>query len=327
MITRRLNDSSVDIAIAAEIVAKGGLVAFPTETVYGLGADATDPVATAKIYAAKGRPSFNPLIAHVADLDAALNEGVFDRHALALAKAFWPGPLTLVVPVREGGTVCELARAGLSSVALRVPSNRIAHDLLKAIGRPVAAPSANRSGHVSPTTPAHVLADLDSAVDAVIDGGGCNIGIESTIVACVDGGVHLLRTGGITRQDIIHVLGRPLDEAKAGDDEAPQAPGSLAAHYAPRASVRLNAEFVNPGEALLAFGPELPRNAGKAGTILNLSQTGDLIEAAANLYHYLRSLDATRPTGIAVAPIPAYGLGEALGDRLKRAAAGSSVKQ
>lgn len=320
--TRRL-PAGTDRAIrdAADILASGGLVAFPTETVYGLGADATDGRAVAGIYAAKGRPSFNPLIAHVPDIDAAEALALVDPVSRALAERFWPGPLTLVLDRRPGCPVSELATAGLATLALRVPDHPVARDLLAAVGRPVAAPSANRSGHVSPTTADDVLADLDGRIDAVLDGGPTTVGVESTIVRVAGGSVLLLRPGGVTRGEIEAVTGRPvavpLDEAS----DRPIAPGLLASHYAPAAAVRLDARAVEPGEALLAFGPVPLPGAEAAVAVVNLSPAGDLREAAAGLFRALRTLDASGAARIAVAPIPTEGLGEAIADRLRRAAA------
>jgi L-threonylcarbamoyladenylate synthase len=318
--TRRLAADAEGIAEAARLLREGGLVALPTETVYGLAADATSGKAVAGIYAAKERPSFNPLIAHLPSLDAARREGLFDANALTLAKAFWPGPLTLVVPVSSGCTISELARAGLDSVALRVPAHPLAHAVLEAAGRPIAAPSANRSGRVSATSAAHVLADLDGRIDAVLDAGPTSIGVESTIVACLDGAPKLLRPGGVPRAAIEGVIGRSLVLAgEAG--AAPISPGLLASHYAPAARVRLEAaEGPRPGEAWLGFGPEHAGFTAPA-IALNLSATGDLAEAAANLFGYMRQLDAQGPAAIAIVPIPEHGLGEAINDRLRRAAA------
>ncbi|KQT13782.1 translation factor Sua5 [Methylobacterium sp. Leaf399] len=318
--TLRLAADRDGLAQGARLLAAGRLVAFPTETVYGLGADATDPRAVAAIYAAKARPRFNPLIAHVASLEAALREGRFDETALALARAFWPGPLTLVVPATAGATVCDLARAGLASVALRVPGSGIARDLLAAVGRPVAAPSANRSGRVSPTSAADVLADLDGRIAAVIDGGPAAVGVESTVVACLGGPPRLLRPGGVTREDVARVLGLAL-EGREDDPDAPLSPGLLASHYAPRARVRLDARSLQPGEAVLLFGPNRPAGLSAAVASVNLSPSGDLAEAAAGLFAALRRLDASHAAVIAVAPIPHAGLGEAINDRLARAAA------
>lgn len=318
--TRRVGAEGIEAA--TERLAAGGLVAFPTETVYGLGADATNSEAVARLYAAKGRPAFNPLIAHVPDAAAARALARFDADAARLAEAFWPGPLTLVLPKAVGCPVAELATAGLDSLAVRVPAHPVAQKILVRFGRPVVAPSANRSGHVSPTTAAHVFADLDGRVDLIVDGGATPVGVESTIVACL-GEPVLLRPGGLARETVERVLGRPLTEAAAGGDteDAPLAPGMLASHYAPQARLRLNAGHVAPGEALLAFGPAPPRGAEAAAMALNLSPRGDVIEAAANLFSYLRRLDATGVKTIAVMPIPQQGLGEAINDRLQRAAA------
>jgi len=317
--TRHLEASEAGIAEAAALLRQGGLVALPTETVYGLAADATSGTAVASIYAAKERPSFNPLIAHLPDLAAARRQGLFDANALALAKAFWPGPLTLVVPTSPGCEVSELARAGLNSVALRVPSHPVARAVLQAAGRPIAAPSANRSGRVSATSAAHVLVDLDGRIDAVLDAGPTQVGVESTIVACLDGAPRLLRPGGVPRAAIEGVIGRALVLAgEAG--AAPISPGLLASHYAPAARVRLEAEAPRPGEAWLGFGPE-PEGSSESAASLNLSLTGDLSEAAANLFGHLRRLDAQGVAAIAVASIPMQGLGEAINDRLRRAAA------
>ena len=318
--TERLPADAAGLARAAALLAAGRLVALPTETVYGLGADATDPAAVAGIYAAKERPSFNPLIAHLPTREAALAEGVFDDHALKLAKNFWPGPLTLVVPVAPGGTVCELARAGLDSVALRVPGHGLARDLLARVGRPVAAPSANRSGRVSPTRADHVLADLDGRIAAILDGGDCPVGVESSVVACLGGPPRLLRPGGVTREALAAVLGvRPETGGEAG--AKPVGPGLLASHYAPRAAVRLDAARIVPGEAVLLFGAFRPEGLEAARAVETLSEAGDAREAAARLFSALRRLDASGAATIAVAPVPEAGLGEAINDRLRRAAA------
>jgi len=315
--TRVLKADHDGIAAAARCLTAGGLVAFPTETVYGLGADAANGGAVARVYAAKGRPAFNPLIAHVADAAAARRLAVFDPAAEALATAFWPGPLTLVLPKRPDCPVSDLALAGLDSIALRVPDHPVAHALLEAFGGPVVAPSANRSGHVSPTTAAHVLSDLRGRIDLVIDGGAADVGVESTIVSCL-GEPTLLRPGGLPRAEIERMLGRSLAMAAVpSDDEAPLAPGMLSSHYAPKARLRLDADHIEPGEALLAFGPA----PAHTGAMLNLSSTGDLIEAAANLFSHLRALDASGAKNIAVMTIPHEGLGEAINDRLARAAA------
>jgi L-threonylcarbamoyladenylate synthase len=307
---------------AARTLAAGGLVAFPTETVYGLGADATDGAAVARLYEAKDRPSFNPLIAHVADAAAARALARFDSGAQRLAAAFWPGPLTLVLPKRADCPVAELATAGLDTIAVRVPSHPIARAILMAFGRPVVAPSANRSGHVSPTTAQHVLADLRGRIELILDGGPTPMGLESTIIACLDRPV-LLRPGALPRTDIerLVALAEPPRSATPAPhvDDLPIAPGALASHYAPRAPLRLNARHVEAHEALLAFGPTAVEGAARA--VLNLSPRGDLIEAAANLFSHLRALDASGAAAIAVMPVPRAGLGEAINDRLERAAA------
>lgn len=316
-ITTRLAQASTDaIGEAARILARGGLVAFPTETVYGLGADATDGEAVARLYAAKGRPSFNPLIAHMPDLAAARWLARFNRDAQALAEAFWPGPLTLVLPKTIDCPVADLATAGLDTIAVRVPNHATARDLLATFKKPIVAPSANRSGHVSPTLARHVLDDLAGRVDLILDGGPTTVGLESTIVACIDTPT-LLRPGGLARADIERVLGRLLANGPA-QEAAPLAPGMLASHYAPKARLRLDATSVQSGEVLLAFGPVPP--AMRQARTLNLSERGDLVEAAANLFSHLRALDRDA-TAIAVMPIPHEDLGEGINDRLKRAAA------
>jgi L-threonylcarbamoyladenylate synthase len=314
------------------VLAAGGLVAFPTETVYGLGADATNDKAVAKLYAVKERPAFNPLIAHVADLAAATRLAVFDDAALHLARAFWPGPLTLVLPKTAHCPVGLLATAGLDTIAVRVPSHPVAREILAAFAKPVVAPSANRSGKLSPTTAQHVLNDLRDRIDLLVNDGPAPLGIESTIVACLDGPV-LLRPGAIDRDAIEKVLGfavaapgrtarRRAGTTRPGPARgAPLAPGMLASHYAPQTPLRINAKEVAPGEALLAFGADLPPGAGAAAATLNLSARGDLAEAAANLFSHLRSLDTEAATAIAVVPIPDRGLGEAINDRLRHAAA------
>lgn len=318
--TLRLSVDPAGLDAAARLLRSGQLVAIPTETVYGLAADATDPAAVARIFAAKERPRFNPLIAHVADEAAARRAGIFDEAASRLAWAFWPGPLTLVVPATPGGSVCGLARAGLDSLALRVPGDARARDLIAEVGRPLAAPSANRSGRVSPTSADHVLADLDGRIAAVLDSGPTPVGIESTVVACLAGRVRLLRPGGITRDQIAAVLGAE-PEVHAQSDARPVGPGLLASHYAPNARVRLAAKSIAPGEAALIFGAARPFGLNEAAAIENLSEAGSLPEAAANLFGALRRLDASGAAVIAVVPIPEEGLGEALNDRLSRAAA------
>ncbi len=320
--TRILPAGEAGAEVAARTLAAGGLVAFPTETVYGLGADAANAAAIAHLYAAKGRPAFNPLIAHVADLKAARRIGRFDARALKLAEAFWPGPLTLVVPKTEGCPVADLATAGLDTVAIRIPAHPVAQAILRAFGGAVVAPSANISGHVSPTLAAHVDSDLAGRIDLIVDGGPVAVGVESTIVGCFNAPM-LLRPGGLSRERIEAVLGAPLARPPMeveSDDSQPLAPGMLASHYAPRANVRLDAREVMPGEALLAFGPSRLPGIDGAAAVMNLSPTGDLDEAAANLFGYLRALDAQSPRSIAVMPIPEEDLGEAINDRLRRAA-------
>jgi L-threonylcarbamoyladenylate synthase len=297
---------------AAAALIGGKLVAFPTETVYGLGADATQDQAVAQVFAAKNRPSFNPLIVHVASLDEAVALGEFGEEASELAKLFWPGPLTLVVRRRKGCAVSLLASAGLPTLALRVPKHPLAQALLKAARRPIVAPSANPSGRISPTTAAHVQEGLGEKVSLILDGGPSEIGLESTIVGFPGDRATLLRPGGLAREDIERALGRKL--GSGGDAKKPSAPGQLESHYAPRARLRLNAEAPQEGEAYLAFG-EAP------AARFNLSAKGDLVEAAANLFRLLHELDAAGSEVIAVAPIPAHGLGEAINDRLVRAAA------
>ena len=320
--TRLMHAGPEAVAAAARCLRDGGLVGFPTETVYGLGADAANPAAIARLYEAKGRPAFNPLIAHVGDLKAAEAIARFDSQARALAQAFWPGPLTLVLPQAPNCPVADLATAGLDTVAVRIPSHGVARALLQAFGGAVVAPSANRSGHVSPTTAAHVQADLDGRIDLILDGGPVEVGVESTIIGCFDEPV-LLRAGGLPREAIERLLGRALLAPQEPDADSPHplAPGMLASHYAPRARVRLQATDVRPGEALLAFGPEALPGLDKAVAVMNLSESGDLAEAATRLFGYLRALDTSGAAGIAVMPVPGHGLGEAINDRLRRAAA------
>lgn len=302
---------------AGEILRAGGLVAFPTETVYGLGGDATNANAVARIFEAKGRPSFNPLIVHVTSSAAAERLGIMTDTARALAKAFWPGPLTLVLERAPGCPVADLASAGLSTLALRVPAHETAQALLKAAGRPLAAPSANRSGRISATQAHHVAEDLGGSVGLILDAGACPHGLESTVVDASGEKAVLLRPGAVTVEALQHVLGTEV--LRAGDMSAkPHSPGQMLSHYAPSAPLRLDAMDVRDGEALLAFGPHV---SPSKGTVLNLSASGDLVEAAANLFAYLRKLDAAHPAGIAVMPVPHDGLGEAINDRLRRAAA------
>ena len=301
---------------AAKVLAEGGVVAFPTETVYGLGADATNADAVLSVFEMKGRPRFNPLIAHVADRETAEAHGEFNEAARRLADAFWPGPLTIVLKKRAESDICDLVSAGLETIALRVPANETARELLHAANCPVAAPSANRAGHVSPTTAAHVEADLGDAPALILDAGQTTVGLESTVVDVNGPDPLLLRPGGISREDIEQVLGMNLGEAVPGNQ--PSSPGQLVSHYAPKAGIRLNADMVEPGEALLAFGPTpLPTD----GPMVNLSPKGNVHEAATRLFAALRELDASGCEGIAVMPIPDDGLGEAINDRLSRAAA------
>lgn len=305
------NDPTV--AEAARCVAAGQPVAVPTETVYGLAADATNPAAVAAVYAAKGRPSFNPLIVHVPDLAAAQRIGRFDALAQRLAAAFWPGPLTIVVPLREDAGIAALATAGLDTVALRVPAHRAMQAVLAASGKPLAAPSANPSGRISPTSAAHVAAGLGDRVALILDDGPTTAGIESTIVALTDGAVLLLRPGPITAEALSAALGVRVDTVAVTDDAAPSAPGQLTSHYAPTKPVRLNATSFAEDEFAIGFGPV-------AGTV-TLSAQGNLVEAAARLFDLLHQADASDLSRIAIAPIPDDGLGQAINDRLRRAAA------
>ena len=307
------------IAAAVAALSRGESVGMPTETVYGLAADACNADAVAAVFAAKDRPRFNPLIVHVASPDAARAVAALADPASRLAAAFWPGAMTLVAPKRLEAAISDLVTAGLDTVAVRVPSHPVAHELLAAFGRPVAAPSANRSGHVSATTAAHVIADLGDAVSVVLDAGPTPIGVESTVVGFAGDEATLLRPGGIPRADVERVLGRRL-LAPVVDPGAPLAPGMLPSHYAPAARLRLAATEVGPGEALLAFGPTLPIGAENAVETVNLSPSGDVGEAATRFFAALRRLDRAAET-IAVAPIPDEGLGEAINDRLRRAAA------
>ena len=310
--TQLLPADDAGVRRAAVLLREGLLVAFPTETVYGLGGDATNDRAVAAIFQAKGRPRFNPLIVHLPGLAEAEALAVFDDRARAVAAAFWPGPLTLVLPLRPDAGLSPLVTAGLQTVALRVPAHPLARALLRAVGRPVAAPSANPSGRVSPTRAAHVLDGLSGRIAAVLDGGACAVGVESTILGLA-GPPALLRPGGIPAEALEAALGQRL--AIGGSAEKPSAPGQLASHYAPAAAVRLGAHAAETGEILVGFGP--------VKGDLSLSETGDMVEAAANLFHILREADALAgPAGrIAFAPVPDHGLGRAINDRLRRAAA------
>jgi L-threonylcarbamoyladenylate synthase len=302
------------IAHAAALLRGGQLIAFPTETVYGLGGDATNERAVAAIFAAKGRPRFNPLILHVPGLKEAEAVAVFDDRARRAAARFWPGPLTLVLPRRADSGIALLASAGLDTVAIRVPHHPVAQALLRATGRPIAAPSANRSGRVSPTEAAHVAAELGDRVALIIDGGRTQVGIESTVLDLSGETPGLLRSGGVTVEQLTEFLG-PIAEPGA---DLPRSPGMLPSHYAPSLPLRLEAVGFRPDEALLAFGPDAPPGFAE---VLWLSRSGDLAEAAANLFAMLRRLDRPPFTGIAVMPIPERGLGRAINDRLRRAAA------
>jgi len=311
-------DDAAGIEAAAAAIAAGALVAMPTETVYGLAADATNPEAVARIFAAKGRPRFNPLIVHVPSMEAAGRIAILPPAARRLAAAFWPGPLTMVLKSAPDSGIAEIVTAGLDTVAVRVPAHPVAQALLARTGRPLAAPSANRSGHISATDADHVVADLGDAVAVILDAGPTPLGIESTIVAVSEAGVELLRPGGVSRGDIERAIGAPLRNAHA-DAAAPRAPGMLERHYAPAAALRLNARDVRPGEALLAFGLPLPPGADRAKAVVNISEKGDLVEAAARFFSALRTLDRAADR-IAAMPIPEEGLGEAINDRLRRGA-------
>lgn len=300
---------------AADLLQAGEVVAFPTETVYGLGADATNDRAAARIFEVKGRPSFNPLIVHFENLEAAAHEVEINPWAEALADAFWPGPLTMVLPRRPDSRISLLCSAGLPTLAVRVPRHEIGQSLLRATQRPLAAPSANASGKISPTSAAHVAASLGNRVPLILDGGDCEVGLESTVIDLSGEQPVILRPGGITRSQLERVLG-PVDEAGAGSDI--KSPGMMTSHYAPALPIRLGARHVEANEALLAFGPAPIK--GSAITE-NLSPSGDLAEAAANLFSLLHKLDRENLEGIAVMPIPEEGLGIAINDRLVRAAA------
>ncbi len=314
-----LPPDETSLARAAEHLQGGGLVAFPTETVYGLGGDATNPKAVAAIFEAKARPTFNPLIVHVKDLAAAEDLGTFNAAARAVADAFWPGPLSVVVPRRSGG-VCDLACAGGETVALRVPAHPVAHALLEKAGLPLAAPSANPSGRLSPTTAQHVADGLPQTDLLIIDGGPCTLGLESTVVACTDDQtIRLLRNGAVSCEDLAARFGDIVDATQPDSDHVPS-PGMLARHYAPRVPLRLDAHTVDADEALLAFGPN-PLSG--AVTTLNLSASGDLKEAAANLFAMLHALEHSGARRIAAMRVPNHGLGRAINDRLQRGAAGS----
>ncbi|MES2665450.1 MAG: L-threonylcarbamoyladenylate synthase [Pseudomonadota bacterium] len=312
MITETLPPDAAGLARAAALLHGGDLVAFPTETVYGLGGDARSDIAVARIFEAKGRPRFNPLIVHVPDLAAAQTVALFDDRARAVAAAFWPGPLTLVLPLRHDAGLSPLVTAGLDTVAVRIPAHPLAQALLRAFGGPLAAPSANPSGRVSPTRASHVTDGLSGCIAAVVQGGPCAVGVESTILG-LDGPPGLLRPGGVPAEALEALLGHPLNQG--GNAEKPTAPGQLASHYAPGAAVRLNAAAKDGAEVFVGFGP--------MQADLSLSPGGDLVQAAAALFHTLRAADLLAgPQGrIAFAPVPEQGLGRAINDRLRRAAA------
>jgi len=325
--TQILAATPENIIKSANLLRTGGLVAFPTETVYGLGANATDGKAIAKIYEAKGRPSFNPLISHGSSLEMLLPEAEFDDRALSLADKFWPGPLTMILPRKISGKISDLACAGLSTIALRIPSHKIALDLIAAAGVPIAAPSANTSGTLSPTAPHHVLSSLGGKVPIILAGGATQYGLESTVVDLSGRDVVIVRAGAITAEDISDCLECPVTYELEATDK-PRSPGQLLRHYAPNKLLRLRAVDVEQGEALLAFGSTKfmgVRGGGKASDMtddlkMNLSESGDLLEAAANLFSYLRILDNSNASQIAVMDVPNIGIGIAINDRLKRAA-------
>ncbi|MGD9477260.1 L-threonylcarbamoyladenylate synthase [Shinella sp. G-2] len=311
-------DETAALTRACEALDRGVPVAIPTETVYGLAADATNPQAIARIYEMKGRPRFNPLICHMADLAMAERHAIFDPLSRTIAEAFWPGPLTLVLPIRPESAIHPLARAGLDTVGIRVPTG-IASDLLSAFGRPLAAPSANTSGRISPTTARHVAEDFGAKLELVLDGGPATVGLESTIVKVEGETIRLLRPGGLDAAEIERITGRPVIRKEAG--AAIEAPGMLASHYAPDAPVRLGASDVRPGEVLIRFGGKALPGEAEAALVLDLSPAGDLAEAATNLFGYMKQADATGASSIAFSQIPMTGLGEAINDRLQRAAA------
>lgn len=313
-----LSASNDGIKAAARAICRGKLVAFPTETVYGLGADATNGQAVARVFEAKARPRLNPLIVHAADASIAEQYGVLNALATELASAFWPGPLSLVVPRRPNDSIADLVTAGLETIALRVPEHPIAQALLHKANCPIAAPSANLSGRTSATTAAHVRDDLDGTPVIILDGGPCPLGIESTIISVINETPRLLRSGVISRKELENAAGQEICNLRHNADHAPNAPGQLASHYAPNAKLRLNTNEPRMGEAFLAFGNDAPTWPGPT---INLSPTGNLQEAAANLFGALRKLDAFSPNIIAVSPIPRTGLGEAINDRITRAAA------
>ncbi|CDZ44739.1 L-threonylcarbamoyladenylate synthase [Neorhizobium galegae] len=307
------------LAQACTVLGDGLPVAIPTETVYGLAADATNPAAITRIYETKGRPRFNPLICHMSDLDMAERYADFDPISRRLAEAFWPGPLTLILPLKPGSGIHALATAGLDTVGIRLPKG-FASELIRAFGKPLAAPSANTSGKVSPTSARHVADDLGEKLALIIDGGAAPVGVESTIVRVENGVIRLLRPGGVAAEEIEKATGIAVIRPE-GPAAIIEAPGMLASHYAPGASVRLNADHVESGEVLIRFGSAPVKGMELAAAVFDLSPSGDLAQAAANLFDYLKRADATGAASIAVTPIPDHGLGEAINDRLARAAA------
>lgn len=307
------------LAQACAVLGDGLPVAIPTETVYGLAADATNPAAITRIYETKGRPRFNPLICHMSDLEMAERYAEFDPISRRLARAFWPGPLTLILPLKPESGIHALATAGLDTVGIRLPKG-FASELIRAFGKPLAAPSANTSGKVSPTSAAHVAGDLGDKLALIIDGGAAPVGVESTIVRVEDGVIRLLRPGGVAAEEIEKATGLEVIRTD-GPAAIIEAPGMLASHYAPGAAVRLNADHVDEDETLIRFGPTPVKGIELAKAVFDLSPSGDLAQAAANLFDYLKQADATGAARIAVTPIPDHGLGEAINDRLARAAA------
>ena len=317
--TQLLIASKANIALAGKAIRNGELVAFPTETVYGLGADATNDLAIKKIYQAKGRPPNNPLIVHLASKSMAEKYGLFDDNAHILADSLWPGPLTIVLPLRQNTRLAPSITTNLPTIALRVPAHSTSLDIIKSAGVPIAAPSANRSGRISPTTASHVLKDLNRKIALIIDSGSCQFGIESTVIMTKNNSISILRPGAISQTEIEDLINVPITSPPKGKLLSP---GMLEAHYAPKANLRINAKALASGEALLCFGGNFPKGAAIS---LNLSTTGDLSEAASNLYAYLRELDTKNIKSIAVSPIPNTGLGVAINDRLKRAT--TKIKQ
>ncbi|KJS15965.1 MAG: translation factor Sua5 [Hoeflea sp. BRH_c9] len=308
------------LELAIEALRRGDPVAVPTETVYGLAADATNAEAITAIYEAKGRPRFNPLIAHVADIEMAKAQVVFSPLAEKLARAFWPGPLTLVLPLTQSATIHPLATAGLATAAVRMPQG-FARDLIAAFGQPLAAPSANRSGRVSPTSAKHVADDLGDGIGLILDGGRCPVGVESTILAVDGTRLQLLRPGGVAVEAIEGIAGMTVERPLRQSGETVIAPGMLASHYAPDTALRLNASIARPGEAVIRYGGVPLKGEQEAKLVMDLSPSGDLREAAANLFDMMKRADAAGAVGIAVGPVPMQGLGEAINDRLSRAAA------